>query len=68
MSFTCFELDGSSSGKRLCIQVWFYSISSIVATTVCLILRSYQYQYRTQYSSYKSAYSVASKIHSTIHA
>ena len=42
------------------------SISSIVAITVCLILRSYQY--RTHYSSYKSAYTVTGKTHNTIPA
>jgi len=36
MSSTCFEPEGSSSGKRLYLQVWYYNIP--VRTTVFLMM------------------------------
>jgi len=43
MSSTCFEREGSSSGRRLCIQVWYSSftyinISSLVGSRLRSIL------------------------------
>jgi hypothetical protein len=45
MSSTCFEPDGSSSGRRLYIQVLYGAfscivISSLVGRRVCAVLRS----------------------------
>jgi len=42
MSSTCFELEGSSSGRRMCLQLWYgtvhftcIGISSLVGRRVC---------------------------------
>ena len=45
VSSTCFELEGSSSGRRLYIQAWYGT----------LYMHQYK-QYRLQPSTYKTAY------------
>jgi len=52
MSSTCFETEGSSSGRRLCIQFWY---------------RVFYMQYRTHSSTYKTAYANPCKTHYTIY-
>ena len=81
MSSTCFEPEGSTSGRRLYVQLWYgivcftcISINSLVCRKVCLILLSntlfylqdYWYYYRIHSATYKTTYTNTCKTHYTI--
>jgi hypothetical protein len=59
MSLICFEPEGSSSGRRLYIQVWY-------GVLYMQYKKSVFYQYQTHSSTYKTAYTDTSRTHYTV--
>jgi hypothetical protein len=79
MPLSCFENEGSSSGRRLCLQVWYFvfymhqyvqscmlkcvCVCVFVRERVCVCVCVFD---RTHSSIYYTAYTDASKTHYTM--